>query len=50
MREHLPKHVDAITVVAFLLMAISGTMAVRRFLTTEQPGMAADIQLTTARY
>ena len=50
MREHLPKHVDAVTVVALVLMAISGAMALQRILTTEQPGMAADIHLQTVRY
>lgn len=50
MREHLPRHIDAITVVALLLMGLSGAMALQRFLTTEQPSMAPDIQLRTVRY
>ena len=30
MREHLPKHVDAVTAVALLLMAISGALALQK--------------------
>ena len=49
MREHLPRHIDAITVVALLLMALSGAMALGRYWTSEQPGMAADTQFATVR-
>lgn len=49
MREHLPKHIDLITIAAVLLIVISGAMAVQRLLTTEQPGMATDTQFTTVR-
>lgn len=50
MRVHQPKHVDSITVIALILMAISGAMAVQRYLTTEQFGMAPDIQFANVRY
>jgi hypothetical protein len=38
MREHQPKCVDTITLIALVLMLLSGAMAVQRFLTAEQPG------------
>jgi hypothetical protein len=49
MREHKPKYVDTITLIALMLMLLSGAMAVQRFLTVEQPGMAPDIQFATLR-
>jgi hypothetical protein len=50
MREHQPKYVDTITLVALVLMLLSGAMAVQRFLTAEQPGLAPDLQFATRRY
>ena len=44
MREHQPKYVDTITLIALVLMLLSGAMAVQRFLTTEQPRLAPDVQ------
>jgi hypothetical protein len=49
MHERRPKFVDAITLVAFALMLLSGAMALQRFLTAEQPGMAPDVQFATLR-
>ena len=49
MREHQPKYVDTITLIALVLMLLSGAMAVQRFLTAEQPRLAPDVQLA-ARY
>jgi hypothetical protein len=48
MREHQPKYVDTITLIALVLMLLSGAMAVQRFLTAEQPGLAPDLQLRGA--
>jgi hypothetical protein len=45
MRERQPKYVDTITLIALVLMLLSGAMAVQRFLTAEQPGLAPDVQL-----
>ncbi len=47
MREHLPKHIDSITVVALFLMAVSGAMALRHYLAPEP---AAEIQFEIVRY
>ena len=49
MREHQPKCVDTITLIALVLMLLSGAMAVQRFLTAEQPGLALDVQFATLR-
>ena len=49
MREHQPKYIDTITLIALVLMLLSGAMAVQRFLTAEQPGMAPDVQFATLR-
>ena len=50
MREHQPKYIDTITLIALVLMAFTGAMALQRFLATERPGMAPDTQFTTLRY
>jgi hypothetical protein len=47
MREHLPKHIDSITVVALCLMAVSGAMALQHYLAPEP---AAEIQFEVVRY
>jgi hypothetical protein len=47
MRGYQPKHFDSITVVALVLMAISGAMAFQRYMAPEP---AADIQFQTVRY
>jgi hypothetical protein len=49
MHEHQPKYFDTITLIALVLMLLSGAMAVQRFLTAEQPGMAPDVQFATLR-
>jgi hypothetical protein len=49
MREHQPKYVDAITLIALVLMLLSGAMALQRLLTIEQPGLAPDVQFATLR-
>ena len=43
------RYVDAITLIALVLMVLSGTMALQRVL-TEQPGMAPDIHFANVRY
>ena len=48
MRERKPKYVDTITLIALMLMLLSGAMAVQR-LTVEQPGLAPDVQLAAFR-
>ena len=50
MRERQPKYVDTFTLIALALMLLSGAMAVQRYLTAEQPGMAPDVQFATLRY
>jgi len=47
MREHLPKHVDFITAIAVVMMAVSGAMALERYFMAEP---AAEIQLQTVRH
>jgi hypothetical protein len=47
MREHLPKHIDSITIVAICLMAVSGAMALQHYLAPEP---AAEIQFEVVRY
>ena len=49
MRERQPKYLDTITLVALMLMLLSGAMAVQRYLTAEQPGLAPDVQFATLR-
>ena len=49
MREQEPKYVDTITLIALVLMLLSGATAVQRFLTAEQPGLAPDVQFATRR-
>jgi len=43
MREHQPKYVEQSTLIALVLMLLSGGLAVQRFLTAEQPGLAPDV-------
>ncbi len=47
MRGRLPNHVDTITVIALALMALSGAMAIQRYLTPEP---SAEIQFQVVRY
>jgi hypothetical protein len=49
MHEHQPKYVDTITLIALMLMLLSGAMAVQRYLSAEQPGLAPDVQSATLR-
>jgi hypothetical protein len=42
--ERLPKHVDFITAIAAVMMAVTGVMALQRYLTAEP---APEIQLQT---
>ena len=49
MRERQPKNLDTITLVALMLMLLSGAMAVQRSLTAEQPGLAPEVQFATLR-
>jgi hypothetical protein len=49
MHEHQPKYVDTITLIALMLMLLSGAMAVQRYLTAEQPGLAPNAQFSTLR-
>lgn len=49
MQEHQPKYVDMITLIALVLMLLSGAMAVQRYLTAEQPGLAPNVQFATLR-
>ena len=47
MREHLPWHIDSITVLALFLMAVSGAMSLQHYLAPEP---AAEIQFEVVRY
>jgi hypothetical protein len=49
MREHQPKYVDTITLIALVLMLLSGAMAIQGYLTAEPPGLAPDVQFATLR-
>jgi hypothetical protein len=49
MQEHQSKYVDTITLIALVLMLFSGAMAVQRYLTAEQPGLAPNVQFATLR-
>jgi hypothetical protein len=42
-------YVDTITLIALVLMLLSGVMAVQRYLTAEQPGLAPNLQLSIVR-
>jgi hypothetical protein len=50
MREYQPKYIDTITLIALVLMLFSGAMALHRYLTAEQPGLAPDVQFATVRH
>jgi hypothetical protein len=47
MRGHQPRYVDSITIIALVLMAVSGAMAIGRYMA---PQPMADLQFETVRY
>ena len=48
MRGQQPKYVDSITVIALVLMAVSGAMAIRRYYMAPEP--TSDLQFEVVRY
>jgi hypothetical protein len=47
MPGHQPKYIDSITMIALVLMVLSGAMALQHYMTSEP---AAEVRFQTVRY